>query len=84
MNKPSPVSKWVVCAICDLDWTSHGPDPTLMDCIRLLKARNWTQPYSWPTHVRYYGSGIATTLSSNTSNTTTTNGTIEYRTPKEA
>lgn len=81
MNKPSPVSKWVVCAICDLDWTSHGPDPTLMDCIRLLKNRNYyTQPYPW-----YHGTGgMVTIRSSSLANTTTTNGTIEYRTPKEA
>lgn len=88
MNKPTPVSKWIVCSVCDLDWNAHGPNPTLMNCISLLKARNVTQPYPWHYQwrdgIRYYGNSSSVTLGSNMANTITADSnSVEYRTPKE-
>lgn len=78
MNKPTPVSKWIVCSVCDLDWNAHGPSPTLMDCVRLLKARGVYQPYPhYPTYVGGVRYGI------NTTNAVSGNN-VEYRTPKES
>lgn len=41
--RPEPVIVAMVCSICNLPWEEHCEDPsdqpTLMDCIRLLKAR---------------------------------------------
>lgn len=41
--RPEPVIVAMVCSICNLPWDEHCEDPsdqpTLMDCIRLLKAR---------------------------------------------
>lgn len=36
---PQPVVTAQKCSICELDWSLHGVDPTVLDCIRLLKAR---------------------------------------------
>jgi hypothetical protein len=36
-KKPEPVSTRVVCSICGLNWDTHPADPTLLDCVELLK-----------------------------------------------
>ena len=42
MAKPSPVSKFVVCSVCDLPWEDHTKGrktaPTVDVCVRLLRA----------------------------------------------
>ena len=43
--KPEPVIRSTVCSLCDEPWESHGDDPTVLDCIRLLKAKRYTPPY---------------------------------------
>lgn len=39
MDIPQPVVVATVCSLCDEPWEDHGPEPTVLDCIRLLKAR---------------------------------------------
>lgn len=35
---PSPVVKVVVCSVCDEPWGKHN-EPTILECVRLLKVR---------------------------------------------
>ena len=50
MAKPSPVSKFVVCSVCDLPWEDHTKGrktaPDLSVCVRLLRGviLKWRRP----------------------------------------
>lgn len=53
MNKPEPKATNVVCTECGLDWEKHlkGPrkkNPTLEDCVRVLKAELAARPKLHP------------------------------------
>jgi hypothetical protein len=37
-RKPTPKTISVVCSECGQDWGKHGKDPSLEDCVKLLKA----------------------------------------------
>jgi hypothetical protein len=38
MPRPRPVTTERICSECDLDWELHPENPTLSDCVRLLKS----------------------------------------------
>jgi len=42
--KPEPKTIRVECTVCGLPWDAHGADPTLEDCVRLLKAELSKRP----------------------------------------
>lgn len=44
---PEPVVVATRCSVCDLPWEGHGAEPSVMDCVRLLKARV-PRPYVAP------------------------------------
>lgn len=47
--RPQPVVTSTICSLCDEPWESHGDDPTVLDCLRLLKAKRYTpSPYVNP------------------------------------
>lgn len=35
--KPKPIK--VACSICEEDWAEHPDDPTVLDCIEILKSK---------------------------------------------
>ncbi len=37
--RPEPVVVSTVCSLCGELWEPHGPNPTTLDCIRVLKAK---------------------------------------------
>lgn len=37
---PKPVTVKEVCSICDGDWAEHPENPTVMDCLEIVKAKN--------------------------------------------
>jgi len=84
MRKPQPVNKYVVCSVCDFPWSMHGDDPTLMDCIRILKQHvvrpqpywDWTWRPTSP-HIRTY-----TGTTSIQTDSATVSG-VTYMTPRE-
>lgn len=81
--KPSPVPQFIVCSVCDLPWSSHSPDPTLMDCIKLLKQRTMWNPRPRPWYdVTYYGT-TGMLQGSNPIATNAASSQVQYRTPKE-
>lgn len=41
---PQPVPTEVKCSECGLPWDGHGDEPTLADCVRLLKAELARRP----------------------------------------
>jgi hypothetical protein len=49
--KPEPIVVSTICSQCGLNWDLHGDNPSLLDCIRLLKAeiakpcQHWTWSY---------------------------------------
>ena len=65
MRKPKPVVVETRCSECDLPWEDHGDNPTLLDCIRLLKEQPktvtytypWYQPYPYQTPTITWGGG---------------------------
>lgn len=46
-TKPAPKSTNVACELCGLAWDKHGPEPTPLTCIDLLKAELSKRP-SYP------------------------------------
>lgn len=65
---PSPVPKQVICSVCDQDWDLHPENPTLLDCVQILKRRI---PYNW--NYRQSGAGyvLATPFTQTIRSTTT-------------
>lgn len=63
---PEPVPTNVVCSACGEQWSLHGENPTLLDCIRVLKMYRQPRPvpyYPWYTNpIITYTTGINTTL----------------------
>lgn len=63
MAKPSPVSKFVVCSVCDLPWEDHTKGrktaPTADVCIRLLRAEILKRKTSltWNQQPNFFASG---------------------------
>lgn len=81
MKKPEPKVIYVVCTVCDCAWEAHGPDPTLMDCIRLLKAKTYNPTVFKPWYHTFPTYGIGGTYSGTSMTTNTTD--VQYRTPKD-
>lgn len=50
--KPEPVPLSLVCSLCAEPWDLHGDEPTVLDCIRILKAKAPIFP-SYPTLPSY-------------------------------
>ena len=59
---PKPVVVRQVCDVCDEDWAKHPANPTVMDCLEILKAKNashhcshycWHYHYTYPYQVTY-------------------------------
>lgn len=44
---PEPVPKDLICSICDQPWSLHPDDATVLDCVKLLKAKI---PITLPTY----------------------------------
>lgn len=51
MIKPEPVHTSTVCSVCGQPWASHGEKPTVMDCVRVLKAALVTAKRTHPIYV---------------------------------
>lgn len=44
--RPEPVPMQVKCSVCAQDWDKHGDNPTVVDCVRVLKAELAKRPYN--------------------------------------
>ena len=42
--KPEPISKYIVCSLCGMNWDEHGEKPTAEKCVELLKAEMAKRP----------------------------------------
>jgi hypothetical protein len=51
-RKPTPVHVKTECSLCGLDWDKHPDEPTVYDCVELLKVEAAKPPIT--KYVPYY------------------------------
>jgi hypothetical protein len=51
-RKPTPVHVKTECSLCGLDWDKHPDEPTVYDCVELLKVEAAKPPITQ--YVPYY------------------------------